>query len=83
MALMADRSVSEADYRSALRETAVLRDHRLNSLDKTVWWRVAHDTLVEHHARPGETVCAECDEAWPCMSVKAVVADVRSGNLGY
>ena len=83
MLLMADRPVSADDYRWALSESASLRDHRLNSRDKTVWWSVVHEMLVKHHERPGEAVCADCGEVWPCGVVKGAIADIRNGPFGY
>lgn len=64
---MTENNITISTYYWALAEAAALRDHRLNSVDKTVWWRVTHQLLTRHSPtsdRPD--VCTGCDEAWPC-----------------
>lgn len=81
MVLMTDDLITPDVYRWAIAKAASLRDHRLNSSDKTVWWATTHRMLTTH--APAEETCGECGEAWPCGTVEAAVADLRSGTLGY
>jgi hypothetical protein len=75
--------VDAARYRRAITEAAALRDHRLNSSDKRIWWSVVHDLLEKHCARPGEAVCQSCGDTWPCDTVRGAVGDIDAGPAGY
>lgn len=81
MSRMTDDLITSDVYQRAIAQAAHLRDHRLNSSDKTIWWATTHRMLTTH--APAEGACDACGKQWPCDTVEAAVADLRSGNLGY
>ena len=79
---MTDDQSDRDIYAWALRESASLRDHRLNCWDKTMFWSAVHRMLTKHSPADGDQ-CAECAKPWPCGAVQGAVTDLRMGGLGY
>ena len=79
--VMSNDAITPGTYAEALAEAASLRDDRLNSRDKTIWWSTLHQMLTAH--TPDGAACSECGNAWPCGTVSGAIRDIRSGALGY
>ncbi|TKG61509.1 hypothetical protein [Prauserella endophytica] len=77
-------NITHSTHRSALARIAALRDHPLNSRDKTVWWDVAHRMLAQHAPNgTSPAACARCEKVWPCDLAQGVIDDLEQGHLGY